>query len=178
MGYPTKLLGDNEKIELETKPHWRALVFPIVVLLLTAGIGGYLLGKAGSLGDEGSTGRSLSRWIVIIGILIILVTWVVRPFLYWWSTQYVFTNRRIIIRTGVIAKRGRDMPLSRVNDVSFSHTVFERLINCGTLTVESAGEHGQLVIAMVPNVEIVQREVYRLHDEDEARRLGRVEDGT
>ena len=178
MGYPTKLLGQNETIELETKPHWRALIMPVLVLLLTAGVGGYLLGKAGSLGDDGSATRSGSRWIVLLGMAFVIVMWVIRPFLYWWSTQYVFTNRRIIIRTGVIAKRGRDMPLSRVNDVSFSHTVFERVINCGTLTVESAGESGQLVIAMVPNVEIVQRELYRLHDEDETRRLGKAEDGT
>lgn len=178
MGYPTKLLGEHEKIEFETKPHWRALIFPVVVLLLTAGLGGYLLGKAGSLGDDGSSTRLASRWIVGLGILFVLVVWVIRPFVFWFTTQYVFTNRRIIIRTGFIAKRGRDMPLSRVNDVSFSHTVFERIINCGTLTIESAGEHGQLVIAMVPNVEIVQRDVYRLHDEDEARRTGRLEDGT
>ena len=48
--------------------------------------------------------------------------------------------------------------------MSFSHNVFERLLRCGTLTVESAGERGQLVLRDVPKVESVQRELYRLVD--------------
>ena len=88
----------------------------------------------------------------------------------------MLTDRRIIVRTGILARRGRDMPLSRVNDVSFSHTVIERFLNCGTIVVESAGTQGQLVIASVPNVETIQREIYRLHDEDDGRRRGEAED--
>jgi uncharacterized membrane protein YdbT with pleckstrin-like domain len=89
----------------------------------------------------------------------------------------VFTNRRIITRTGLVARRGRDMPLSRVNDVSFNHTILERIFNCGTLMVESAGERGQLQIDNVPNVETLQREIYRLHEEDDVRRRRAVEQG-
>ena len=74
-----------------------------------------------------------------------------RPVVFWATTLYVFTNRRIITRTGFVARRGRDMPLSRVNDVSFNHTVLERIFNCGTLVVESAGERGQLQIDNVPD---------------------------
>jgi uncharacterized membrane protein YdbT with pleckstrin-like domain len=110
---------------------------------------------------------------VVVVALIALFILVVRPFLFWWTTQYVFTNRRIIIRTGIVARRGRDMPLSKVNDVSFDHTVWERLLNTGTLMIESAAENGQLVIENIPNVEQVQREVYRLHDEDDAFRRAR-----
>jgi uncharacterized membrane protein YdbT with pleckstrin-like domain len=62
------------------------------------------------------------------------------------------------------------MPLSRVNDVSFSHSFLERFLNCGTLQVESAGTQGQLIITSVPNVEQIQRDIYRLHDEDDMRR--------
>ena len=105
--------------------------------------------------------------------LIALIVLVIRPFLFWWTTQYVFTNRRIIIRTGIVARRGRDMPLSKVNDVSFDHSVWERMLNCGTLMIESAAENGQLIIENIPDVENVQREVYRLHDEDDAFRRAR-----
>jgi hypothetical protein len=56
------------------------------------------------------------------------------------------------------------MPLSRLNDVKFSHNVVERVLGCGTLVVESAGEVGQLVLTDVPRVEQVQRTLYRLSD--------------
>jgi hypothetical protein len=60
--------------------------------------------------------------------------------------------------------------MSRVNDVSFSHTVVERLFGSGTLVIESAGERGQVTLTDVPHVEAVQREIYQLV-EDEAQRL-------
>jgi len=62
------------------------------------------------------------------------------------------------------------MPLARVNDVHFRYTVLERMLGCGTLVVESAGESGQLVIAAVPHIELVQREIFRLHEHDDERR--------
>ena len=67
-----------------------------------------------------------------------------------------------MIRQGVFARSGRDVPLTRVNDVSFHHSLIDRLLGCGTLTIESAGEHGQVELPEVPRVEQVQREVYRL----------------
>lgn len=161
MAYPRKLLADDEKIVYELRPHWRALIWPVVTFLLTLGLGFYLLARFDN---------STVRWIVVVVMLVLLVTLVLRPFVFWYSTQYVFTDHRIIVRTGVIARKGRDMPLSRVNDVSFSHTFFERFLNCGTLQVESAGTQGQLVISSVPNVEAIQRDIYRLHDEDDMRR--------
>jgi uncharacterized membrane protein YdbT with pleckstrin-like domain len=168
MGYPQKLLNGNESIVYEMRPHWRSLVFPVVALLLTVGIGSYLYAKAGGLDEGGS--RSVLQWAIGLAALFVIVVWVIRPVVYWYSTIYVLTDHRIIIRTGIIARRGRDMPLSRVNDVSFGHTVIERFLNCGTLVVESAATQGQLVIANVPNVETIQREIYRLHDEDDTRR--------
>jgi len=48
--------------------------------------------------------------------LLVGVVWVFRPLLSWFTTRYVLTTRRIITRTGLIATRGKDMPLSKVND--------------------------------------------------------------
>lgn len=161
MAYPKKLLADDESIVYELRPHWRVLIVPFLWFVVTLGAGSYLLARFDN---------STFRWIVGGVMLILLVILVVRPFVFWWSTQYVFTDHRIIIRTGVVARKGRDMPLSRVNDVSFSHSFVERFLNCGTLMVESAGTQGQMIIEGVPNVEAIQRDIYRLHDEDDERR--------
>ena len=96
----------------------------------------------------------------------------VKPFLDWLTTEYVFTTRRIITRSGIIARSGRDMPLSKVNDVSFSYSAIERALGCGTLRIESASEGGGMIIDNVPKVEELQREVARLHEEDDQRRRG------
>ena len=171
MAYPKNLLGDEEQVQFELRPAWKTLIWPVIWLLIIIGLTFFVLGRLNSWFD-GATG-DIATWVVVVIALIALFILVIRPFLFWWTTQYVFTNRRIIIRTGIIARKGRDMPLSKVNDVSFSHSVWERMLNTGTLMVESAAENGQLVIENIPKVEQVQREVYLLHDEDDAFRRAR-----
>ena len=157
MGYPTRLLGTDEEIHLTLRPHWKALVAPILVLLVTTAAAGFLAALVPS-GDA-------KRWIALaIGVvwLIIMAKWVVWPLAVWYSTTYVITNKRIIIRTGVLARSGHDVPLNRINDVAFEHSFWERLLGCGTLVVESAGERGQLTLHDIPRVEEVQRDLYEL----------------
>jgi hypothetical protein len=55
--------------------------------------------------------------------------------------------------------------------VSFAHNWFERILRCGTLTVESAGERGQIVLKDIPHVEDVQRDLYELVVRDQRERL-------
>jgi len=167
MAYPTKLLGDGEQIAFQMRPHWRSLLVPTIVLIATVGFGTYFVTKLDTSGAEGGV-----RIGVILVALVLIVGWSVRPFLKWLTTEYVFTNRRVIVRTGLVKRIGRDMPLARVNNVTFEKTLTERILNCGTLSVQSAAEQGSLTIASVPNVETIQREVYRLYEEDDERRRG------
>ena len=169
MGYPTRLLGEGEVIEFEMKPHWRGLIWPTLCLILTVFIGVWLFTLMGTWDNLVET---IGRPAIVIIALIIFFVWVLRPFLEWVSTQYVFTNRRIITRAGVIAKKGRDMPLSKVNNVSFEVGVLGRILNYGVLEVTSASDEN-LTIQDVPNVEVIQRDVYRLHEQDDERRRRR-----
>ena len=56
--------------------------------------------------------------------------------------------------------------------MTYHHSIVERLFGSGTLTVESAGERGQIALEDVPHVESVQREIYRLVEIDDERRRG------
>lgn len=173
MGYPARLLGDDEHIVYESRPHWRVLFVPVVAFLVTVGVTAFLLGKLG--GDE--SWKTWAQWAVMIVAGGVVSYWVIRPVVFWATTLYVFTNRRVITRTGLVARKGSNMPLSRVSNVDFSHTVIERIFNCGTLAVETAGESGRLELRNVPDVEALQREVYELTEADDARRRRRMTDG-
>ncbi|HMG65184.1 MAG TPA: PH domain-containing protein, partial [Streptosporangiaceae bacterium] len=91
------------------------------------------------------------------------------PFLRWRTTTYELTNRRLRLRSGILTRSGRDFPLARISDVSFSHGVLDRILGCGRLVVESAGEHGQLVLTEIPRVVDVQAQLFQLVEDEQAR---------
>jgi uncharacterized membrane protein YdbT with pleckstrin-like domain len=163
---PGRLLADGEQVELDLHPHVRVLLRPVLVLLLLVPTASFAAARVPPGVAQGPTRA------VLAGLaLLVLAAFVLRPFLRWRTTRYVVTDRRLITRRGVVARSGRDVPLSRVTDVSFSHGLLERVLGCGTLVVESAGERGPLVLADVPGVERVQGLLLELADDLERRDL-------
>lgn len=163
MGYPAKLLTKDETVIYDMRPHWRSLFFPALALILIVFVTVLLMTVIPSDWDW-------AKYLTLGVAAIFLIWWVVMPVIRWATSQYVITNRRVIVRTGIVARQGRDMPLQRINDVHFSYGVIDRMLGCGDLIIESAGEGGQMYIKMVPDVEMIQREVFRLHEEDDSRR--------
>jgi uncharacterized membrane protein YdbT with pleckstrin-like domain len=156
MGFPQRLLADDEKLVLVLRRHIKVLFVPFLIFVLVA-----VLFALSFLLPGGPW-----SWIVVGAIgAVALIRWTLWPLLVWANTTYAITTRRLITRTGVFNRSGHDMPLSRLNDVSFNHNVLERMLGCGTLVVESAGEQGQLKLEDIPKVELVQRTLNRLADE-------------
>jgi uncharacterized membrane protein YdbT with pleckstrin-like domain len=170
MGFPKRLLGDDETLVLSLRPHVKVLFVPVLVLLVVAPVASVLIGVI-----PGGFAQVWLRAAVAVVAVLILLRWTVWPFVVWWNTVYAVTTRRLVIREGVFAREGHDMPLTRLNDVSFSHGFWERLLGCGTLVIESAGEHGQIELDDIPRIEQVQRTLYRLSDDARASSRGRAE---
>jgi uncharacterized membrane protein YdbT with pleckstrin-like domain len=162
-------LTEGENFVLQLHPHWKTLLRPILILIVVvaAALTGLILL---------SSHRHLGIAKVVIGVVAVvaIVIWFVVPLLRWRTTTYELTTRRLRLRSGILARSGRDFPLIRISDVSFSHGLIDRLLGCGRLVVESAGEHGQLVLNEIPRVEHVQATLFQLV-EDEQARLAREE---
>jgi uncharacterized membrane protein YdbT with pleckstrin-like domain len=165
MPFPDNILDEGEEIVLNLRPHWRRVVVPVVLIPIVAGVASYLWFVVPHGGTRGPL-----RIAIVVVALAVLLWWSLRPWLKWLTTRYVMTTRRVVTRTGVLSRKGRDVPMTRINDVSFSHTVVERIFGSGTLVIESAGERGQIMLSDVPHVEAVQRDLYGLV-EDETQRL-------
>ncbi len=165
MPYPDQLLADDEGVVRHLHPHWITLVRPVFFFVLLVGGGAFLAAivPAGSWQP--------AAWIAIAAVAAILLIWLALvPFLVWRTTHYVLTTHRVLIRTGILHHRGRDIALTRINDVSFEQTLWDRIIGAGTLMVESAGESGQQVLRNVPHSDRVQQTINRLIEEDHDRR--------
>jgi uncharacterized membrane protein YdbT with pleckstrin-like domain len=151
---------------LELHPHWKTLLRPlaIAVVLIAAAL---VLEAVIPSGNAAAAERLIVAAIAILALLI----WLMIPVLRWRLTTYELTTRRLRVREGILSRRGRDIPLARVNDVSFNRGLTDRIFGSGRLVVESAGEHGQIVLNDIPNVENVQSTLFQLV-EDEQQRLG------
>ncbi len=68
----------------------------------------------------------------------------------WLTTDYTFTNRRFIKRSGLVAKHGRTIPLNRISGVDFEIGVVDRVFGCGTLVVTDASEAGTVLLHDIP----------------------------
>jgi uncharacterized membrane protein YdbT with pleckstrin-like domain len=128
VAFPTKLLNDNEDVILDLRPHWSTLAQPVA-------------GVVGALVVTVLTAVFLPNVVVYGGIALTVaaLVWFGLRYLRWTTTNFVVTTDRLVYRSGVIAKHGKEIPLERVNDIAFKQSVFERLIGTGDLSIESAG---------------------------------------
>jgi uncharacterized membrane protein YdbT with pleckstrin-like domain len=157
MGFPQRLLGDDERVVLHMRTHVKALIVPILVLVVMAAAIGFGLAVL----PEGGTG-SAGRWVLMIAVVGVILRWSLWPFLVWLSTTYTVTSERLITRQGVINRHGRDIPLGRINDVAYHQDVVDRMLRCGSLNVSAASEQGTIVLRDVPRVQAVQLEMSEL----------------
>ena len=156
MSYPRRLLTDTESVVREFRPHWRLLVFPFAwaALFIAAIVLTWRVAPDVEAFDWAVTG------IAAIG----LIRFGIYPFVSWWFTHYILTNHRLIRRSGIIARSGKEIPLENINDLSFSQNPLERILRSGDLLIESAGEQGQERFADIPDPEGFQSLVYKVRE--------------
>jgi uncharacterized membrane protein YdbT with pleckstrin-like domain len=163
VSFPTKLLNDNEDVILDLRPHWSTLAKPVAgvagALIVTVVLGVYA-GTPYVYGGIALTGAAL--------------VWFGLRYLRWTTTNFVVTTDRLVYRSGVVAKHGKEIPLERVNDIAFKQSVFERIIGTGDLSIESAGAQSRETFADIPHPAQVQNEIYRQMESSAGRHADRM----
>ena len=101
MAYPEDLLSEGESVILHKHSHWKMLLVPYVVLIVTLGLGTWL---AILVSD---TSWSMVGYIAIGAVALILVVWLFFiPFVRWRTTHFVVTTDRVMAKEGVIKTTG------------------------------------------------------------------------
>ncbi|MGY1772205.1 PH domain-containing protein [Blastococcus sp. SYSU D00813] len=166
MGYPDKLLASDEEVVRHLHPHWLTVFWPVVLLLLVVGGASF----SAALVPSDSDRAGLYRLLVVAAAVVLLLVFVVVPLMRWRTTHYVITSHRLLFREGILARKGRDIGLSRITDVSYSQSLWERVIQSGTITIESAGDSGATVLKQIPDSDGVQQLINHMIEEDADRR--------
>jgi uncharacterized membrane protein YdbT with pleckstrin-like domain len=132
MGYPDDLLSTGERVVVHRHPHFKMLIGPVIVLLVTLGGGGWLALLARDLAAP----WDMVSLIAIGVVAVLLVVWLfLTPFVRWRTTHFIVTTDRVIAREGVLKRTGIDIPMRRINSVRFEHGLVDRIFGCGTLII-------------------------------------------
>ena len=120
-------LHPGEEIVFEGHPSWRSVlgfyVAGVVIVAVVAAIGTLAFG--GLL----ATGAG----VVVLGLVILV------GFLKRMATRYVITTERLHIRRGILSKATQETRIQRVQNVNTNQSLFERLMQVGTVDFDTAG---------------------------------------
>ena len=78
------------------------------------------------------------HWVIFFSLKSIF-TLTIYAWLDRWLSEYVITNRRIIIKTGFIARNSFEMNLSKIESVNVEQSIMGRILNYGSITIIGSG---------------------------------------
>lgn len=132
-------LAPGERLIGGTRPQPRRLAWPFLVFLLVLLGGGYGLGWLNRPGLE----PRVVEWaplllpaIAAAGILIILRFCLV-PLLRWAGTWYILTDRRLLIRRGLLHRHVQELMLWNIHQLHLRQTLLQRALRSGNLLVDT-----------------------------------------
>jgi len=148
MPYPPRLLHEGERVLLDLRPHPIRLVFPTTVGVV--GLGGVIAGMVAWTNAPTWFGYAL------LAVVVVTAAYVGTKVIVWRSTNFVLTSSRVVYRKGVLHRIGREIPIDRVQDVTYHQRILERIVGAGSLVIESAGDRGAEPLPDIRHPEQVQ----------------------
>jgi membrane protein YdbS with pleckstrin-like domain len=126
-----RYLLPSERRVIAVRRHW-ARLGPPVMLVIAATVALFALDEAlpASL--------PFARTVLLMG-WVLLAARLVWRLLQWREEWFVVTDRRLLLRSGIVTRRVAMMPLIKVTDMSYSRPPVGRLLGYGQIVIESAG---------------------------------------
>jgi Bacterial PH domain/Short C-terminal domain len=152
MPLPRKMLGDDEDIVVEMRPHWVFFIGPLIIAAVV--VVGLTIGLAAL--------HKHDTWVVTyiaLAIEAVPVLWFAGRFLRWSNYVIALTTTRLIVRRGFFDRNTLQLRLQRVTEVNTSQALWERVLGVGRLILDVQGDDDSLVIEDVAKPLVFQRVV-------------------
>jgi Bacterial PH domain len=139
MSYVESNLVPGENVIYQTRLHWIVMLGHVFVGCLLLGLPGvFLLYYAYSQhGMDANTLRLTeggAAALLVCGAIAILMGMVRRN-----ATEMAVTNRRVVIKTGLLSRKTIEMLLNKVESIEVSEPTLGRLLGYGTIVVIGTG---------------------------------------
>jgi uncharacterized membrane protein YdbT with pleckstrin-like domain len=78
-------------------------------------------------------------WPVIFSFALIGVPWLIAAIFQKKTTEMAVTNKRVIIKTGIISRRTIEMNLSKIENIEVNQSIIGRIFGYGIITIVGTG---------------------------------------
>jgi len=131
MAYYTKVLQSGEQVKYVGKLHWTIYRNAILSALLAAIVAviGLTLPE-----QQRSFALLVSGALLLVAAIYFVGAWFIRM-----TTEIVVTDKRIIHKTGWIARHTEEMNITKVETVDVSQGILERVFGSGTVLIRGIG---------------------------------------
>lgn len=136
MSYVEENLISGEQVLYKTGLHWVVLVGPVIV----AGFFGLpglfmLIGSIATLKDKDTQGMGVAAFVLLIlAGLCVLLGYLKRK-----ATEMAVTNKRILIKTGLLSRRTFELLLSKVESIGVQESLLGRMLGYGSVVIRGTG---------------------------------------
>ncbi|MBH0023534.1 PH domain-containing protein [Salinibacterium sp. SWN248] len=154
---PNEMSVQREAIVARVRSHARALAFPGIVFVATAGALGYFFG---SFPEDWQNLALLTA-----GLLLIVVAWFL-PFFGWLARNYTITTRRVVLSSGVFVRIRQELLHSRGYDVTVRQSWIQRMFGSGDLLINAGHDH-PVVLRDIPSVALTQAALHDLMENNQ-----------
>jgi uncharacterized membrane protein YdbT with pleckstrin-like domain len=115
MGYVETVLSSDERVLRRGHLHW-VIYFPVLIVAL---ISGCIFLYAETVGPK--TAGVVGLLFVLLALVVWIQTWIITA-----TTEIVVTDRRVIVKRGLIRRSTMEMNLRQVESVHVQQTVLGR----------------------------------------------------
>ena len=88
--------------------------------------------------DEHVEFETTYHWIIFFSLRAIF-TLFIAPIIDRYADEFAITNKRVIVKTGLISRKTLEMNLSKIESVNVDQSIFGRLLGYWTITIIGTG---------------------------------------
>jgi uncharacterized membrane protein YdbT with pleckstrin-like domain len=130
MSYVDSILEPGETVRYRTTVSW-TIYAPAILLAAGAAIAAIL---AATYSDVTTFGLFVAVVLALAALATFVPAWLRR-----WSTEIAVTDRRIILKRGLIRRHTIEMNMQKVESVDVDQTLAGRLFNYGNVAIRGTG---------------------------------------
>ena len=95
----------------------------------------------------------LTRYTSIAMFVLMLITmiYIVWQIISWYSKEYILTETKIVVKSGVLVTNKNNLPYSKIQDVNLSQSILGRIFNIGSISAYSAYDNNNILIENIGN---------------------------